>query len=317
MPVPGKDDNTEKIEPQNAKPKKPGITALSFLNGDLLLGAHFSISGGLHNAFHEAETHDCNVMQIFTKNAMNWRERELSAREIRKFDAERERTGIRIIAAHASYLINIAGNETEKITQSMAALKQELMRCDRLGLPLLVLHPGSHMGDGISAGIQRIVDRLNQLFSEIPENRTRLLLETTAGQGTGIGHTFEQLGAVIDGIADPSRIGVCMDTCHIFAAGYDISTSCGYRETMAKFSDGIGMERLYLIHLNDSKREAGSRVDRHAHIGEGEIGINAFKWIINDFRFATIPKIIETPKKKNFKDADMLNLKRLRDLRYD
>lgn len=289
----------------------------STADDDLLLGAHFSIAGGLHNAFGEAEAHDCNVFQIFTRNAAAWRERELSAREIRKFDAERERTGIRIIAAHASYLINIAGGEEKKTALSMEALKQELIRCDLLDLPFLVLHPGAHMGDGISAGIQRTADRLNQVFAEIPENRTRLLLETTAGQGTGIGHAFEQLAAVIEKIPAPSRIGVCMDTCHIFAAGYDLSTSRGYRETMTKFSDVIGMERLYLIHLNDSKREPGSRVDRHAHIGEGEIGINAFKWLINDFRFATIPKIIETPKKKNFKDADRINLQRLRDLRYD
>lgn len=286
------------------------------VGGDLLMGAHFSISGGLHKAFHEAESHDCNVFQIFTKNALNWRERDLSQKKIRKFDAERKRTGIRIIAAHASYLINIAGGEEEKITLSMAALKQELIRCNRLALPFLVLHPGSHMQDGLSAGIQRTADRLNRIFSEIPGTGTRLLLETTAGQGTGIGHTFEQLAAVIKGIADPSRIGVCMDTCHIFAAGYDISTRRGYQETMKKFSDVIGMESLYLIHLNDSKREAGSRVDRHAHIGEGEIGLDAFKWLINDFRFAKIPKIIETPKKKNFKDADRINLQRLRDLRY-
>jgi deoxyribonuclease IV len=284
---------------------------------DLLLGAHFSIAGGLHKAFGLAEAYGCNAIQIFTKNSTTWRERHLSSQEIDRFEAERKRTGIRMIAAHASYLINIAGPEQKKAALSAAALKQELIRCGQLGLPLLVLHPGAHMDDGISAGIQRIADRLNEIFMEVPENNTRLLLETTAGQGTGIGHRFEHFAAIMDKIVDPDRIGVCMDTCHIFGAGYDISTPHGYRETMREFADIIGMERLFLLHLNDSRRETGARVDRHAHIGEGEIGINAFKWIINDARFATIPKIIETPKIKNHQDGDRINLELLRNLRCD
>jgi len=179
-----------------------------------------------------------------------------------------------------------------------------------------VLHPGSHTGDGEQTGIRRIADNLNEIFASTQGLRVRVLLETTAGQGSSIGHRFEHLAAIMEKTSDQSRIGVCLDTCHIFAAGYDISTGEGYRQTINEFDKIIGIDRLYVIHLNDSKREAGSRVDRHEHIGDGFIGLEGFRYLINDRRLEKIPKIIETPKIKTGKDGDIINLRRLRRLQY-
>lgn len=283
---------------------------------ELLLGAHFSISGGLHRAIEEAQSYKCNVLQLFTKNATTWRERALQEKDIHKFRQARALSGIRIMIAHTSYLINIAGGEGKKLSLSREALKQELIRCGQLGIDSLVLHPGSHMGDGDENGIMRIAQNINEIFHETRGNRTRLLLETTAGQGSSIGFCFEQLAAIIKRIHAPSRIGVCLDTCHIFAAGYNISTPAGYRKTIKAFDEIIGLEHLHLIHLNDSKKDVGSRTDRHEHIGSGFIGMGTFELIINDFRFRNIPKIIETPKgKTRFKDWDKINLTRLKNLK--
>ncbi len=280
----------------------------------LLLGAHFSIAGGIHKALYEAVSYQCNTLQIFTKNANTWKEKILSDKEIKKFKAAKKETGIYEITSHASYLINIAGMDKKKSAMSCEALKQELIRCDQLNIPYIVLHPGSHMGNGEEKGIRRIADNINQIFDLTKDIKTRLLLETTAGQGSGIGHTFEQLAAIMERVHNQSRIGVCLDTCHIFAAGYDISTPEGYRNTIAEFDQIVGLEKLFVIHLNDSKKKAGSRVDRHEHIGEGFIGLDAFKYLINDFRFKNIPKIIETPKIKGLEDGDEMNLNRLRSL---
>lgn len=282
----------------------------------LLLGAHFSIAGGMQKALYEAVSYQCNTLQIFTKNASTWKEKTLSEKEIKKFKNAKKETGIFKIISHAAYLINIAGIDKKKTAMSCDALKHELKRCDQLEIPYLVLHPGSHMGDGEENGILRIADNINQIFGLTEGFKTRLLLETTAGQGSSIGHTFEQLAAIIEQVHDQTRIGVCLDTCHIFAAGYDISTADGYRSNIAEFDRVVGLDNLYVIHLNDSKKKAGSRVDRHEHIGEGFIGLNAFKFIINDFRFKNIPKIIETPKIKAGKDGDDTNLNRLRSLLY-
>jgi deoxyribonuclease IV len=290
---------------------------LNHLTPDLLLGAHFSIAGGLHRAIEESDSYGCIVLQMFTKNANSWRERKLSEEDIRKFKDARKSFGIIKIAAHTSYLINIAGGNEKKVALSCDALKQEIIRCGQLGIDYLVLHPGSHMGDGEEIGLMRVAENINQVFNEIKNTIPRLLLETTAGQGDNIGYTFEQLAAVIKKIKDHSRIGVCIDTCHIYAAGYDISSRPGYRKTILALEDAIGLKNLYLIHLNDSKREFGSRIDRHEHIGAGCIGLEAFKWIMNDFRFRHIPKIIETPKgKTKLKDWDRINLNRLRNLEY-
>jgi len=285
-----------------------------------LLGAHFSIAKGLDKALFEAESYGCNTLQIFTKNANAWKERVVTQKEIEKFEQAKLETGISKIASHTSYLINLATPEKKKHKMSCNALAQEFVRSSWLGIPYVVLHPGSHMGAGDKEGIARISESINEIFAAIyaktPGVKTRLLLETTAGQGSSVGHTFEHLASIISKVEKKINPGVCFDTCHIFAAGYDIRTMEYYRKTMDDFDSIIGLDRLCLIHLNDSKKELGSRVDRHEQIGLGYIGLEAFKYIMNDERFSDVPKIIETPKGepkgKTDKDWDETNLKLLR-----
>jgi deoxyribonuclease IV len=280
----------------------------------LLLGAHFSIAKGLHKAIIEADAYDCYTLQIFTKNASTWKEKILTEKQIQDFIKTRQKTGIDQIISHTSYLINIAGPDKKKSDMSCEALKQEIIRCGQLEIPYMVLHPGSHMGDGERKGIQRITDNINRTFDATSSISSRLLLETTAGQGTSIGHTFEQLAAIIEKVHNKSRIGICLDTCHIFAAGYDISDKKGYENTIRAFDDIIGLSNLFAIHLNDTKKAYNTRVDRHEHIGDGFIGLDAFKYIINDSRLKNVPKILETPKLKDGKDGDTINLELLRSL---
>ncbi|MBW2608145.1 MAG: deoxyribonuclease IV [Deltaproteobacteria bacterium] len=287
-----------------------------------LLGAHFSIARGLDKALFEAKSYGCNTLQIFTKNANAWKERIVTQKEIENFEQAKLETGITEIASHTSYLINPATPEKKKHKMSINALLQELVRSSNLGIPYVVLHPGSHMEAGEKEGILRIAESIDEIFAKTPGISTRLLLETTAGQGSSVGHTFEQLASIISKVEKKINLGVCLDTCHIFAAGYDIRTMEYYRKTMDDFDSIIGLDRLSFIHLNDSKKELGSRVDRHEQIGRGYIGLDAFKYIMNDDRFFDIPKIIETPKGepkgkpkgKTDKDWDETNLKLLRGL---
>jgi deoxyribonuclease-4 len=279
-----------------------------------ILGAHFSIAKGLHHALYEAETYGCAALQIFTKNASTWKERTLTPEEIERFDQAREQTGIILIASHTSYLINLATPERKKHTMSCNALKQELIRSSMLNIPFVVLHPGAHLGKGKDKGIEKIAFSINKIFAQTPDIQIRLLLETTAGQGSGLGHTFEQLASIMDKIENQNRIGICLDTSHVFAAGYDIRTPASYRKATDAFDTIIGFENLFVVHLNDSKKELGSRVDRHEHIGEGYIGIKAFELLMNDMRFWDVPKIIETPKQRGGPDMDKMNLNRLRSL---
>ena len=278
------------------------------------MGAHFSIAGGLDKALYEAHIYRCNALQIFTKNAMTWKERTLSAKEIDLFEQAKAKTGIKEIASHASYLINLASKEKKKHVMSCRGLKQEFIRSSMLDISYVVLHPGSHMGIGEEEGVNLIADSINNIFSETPDLQTRLLLETTAGQGSSLGHTFEQLASIMDKVENRDRIGVCLDTSHVFAAGFDIRTTPAYSKTLKLFDSIIGLGQLYLIHLNDSKKELGSRVDRHEHIGKGLIGLKAFELFMNDDRFSNIPKIIETPKEQGEKDWDRINLEQLRSL---
>ena len=277
-----------------------------------LLGAHLSIAKGLHNALYEAKALGCTAVQIFTQSASTWKQRVLKQEEIRVFEQAKIKTGIKAIASHTSYLINLAGYENKKHGMSLHVLKQELVRSSMLGIPFVVLHPGSHMGKGEKEGINRIAESINDIFAKIPEIRSRLLLETTAGQGSSIGHTFEQLASILDLIENKEKMGICLDTCHIFAAGYDIRDIKSYRKTINLFDKIIGIKHLYLIHLNDSKKELGSKVDRHEHIGQGFIGVKAFECFMNDKRFKNIPKIIETPKENANCDWDKTNLNKLR-----
>ena len=276
------------------------------------MGAHFSIAKGLHQALFTARDYGCTAVQIFTKNSSTWKEKTLSDEDVRMFDDARKNTGIRHIASHTSYLINLASPEKKKFAMSCEALKHELIRCAALKIPFAVIHPGSHMKTGVKAGIERIASAVNRVFDKLPENPTRLLLETTSGQGFNLGRTFEQLAAIMGKVEDRDRLGFCLDTCHIFAAGYDLRTKAAYQKTFISFETVIGLEHLYWIHLNDSKRETGSHIDRHENIGKGFIGETAFKLLMNDSRLQGIPKVLETPKGKGEKDWDQINLAKLR-----
>ncbi len=280
----------------------------------VILGAHLSIAGGLHRAIETAKSYQCNALQIFTKNSNTWKERFLSDEEVEKFRGARENCHIIEIAAHTSYLINLASFDDHIWFRSRAALKQEFLRCFSLQIRLVVLHPGAHKGKGERKGIERIVSAINHVFEETADFNGCLLLETTAGQGSHLGYRFEQLAAISEKIEQKHRIGYCLDTCHIFAAGYDIRTEEGYEKTMGEFARILGLENLRLIHLNDSKKDLGSRIDRHEHIGEGQIGKNAFYYIMNDVRLAKVPKIIETPKIKNGVEQDPVNLRKLKNM---
>lgn len=289
------------MNPTNSKnPKNP------------LIGAHFSIAKGLHDAIYQAKSYDCKVLQIFTKNATTWKERTLTEAEQERFEQAKKETGIQEIASHASYLINLASPDPKKHAQSCEALKQELIRSSALNIPYCVLHPGAHKDSGVSSGLSKIIESINRIFSDTKKMAGRLLLETMAGQGTGLGHTFEQIAEIIDGIDDKSRVGVCLDTCHIFAAGYDIRKRETYNQVINQFDTILDLSQLFLIHVNDSRKDLASRVDRHAHIGQGKIGLDPFGFIINDERLFHIPKLIETPKGKDGFDWDRQNLNQLR-----
>lgn len=276
-----------------------------------LVGAHFSVSGGLHKALESAFEYGCTAMQIFTANARTWKPKKLTADDIDAFAAGCERTGIKEIASHTAYLINLAAPDPTVHERSCAALKEELNRSTALSIPYVVLHPGSHKDTGMDVGMEKITDSIRRIFDEVSSCTARLLLETTAGQGSGIGHTFEQIAEMLEKIGMPEKTGVCLDTSHIFAAGYDIRTPKTYERTLAEFDRIVGLDQLSVIHINDSKSDFGSRVDRHEHIGYGKIGIDAFGCIMSDSRLEKIPKILETPNPKGEKDWDKANLQTL------
>ena len=286
-----------------------------------LLGAHTSIAGGPHTAFARAEKFGFTAMQIFTKNQNRWAARPLTVEEIEKFRAERKRTGI-FAFAHAAYLPNLATPKPELLQKSIDAVAVEMERCDLLGLPYLVLHPGHHRGDTREGGISRMAESLDRIYSG-GDFRVSIALENTAGQGTALGTSFAEIGEIISRSgAARGHLTLCYDTCHGWAAGYDISTDSGYRETIDKIDGEIGLDRLAAIHLNDSRNPLGSRVDRHAHIGKGEIGSGGFRRIMNDGRLAKIPKVLETPKGLETRDGsdvsmDPVNLQTLLELREE
>jgi deoxyribonuclease-4 len=279
----------------------------------ILLGAHFSIAGGLTRALDEAAAYGCPVLQMFTKNASTWKERVVSEAEAEAFRRRRQALGIRFVAAHTAYLINLAAGKADLRRRSREALRCEMERSARLGLDAVVLHPGSHTGDGVATGIARIQEGIDIVMAAVPEAGCRLLLETTAGQGTGIGHRFEQLAAIRAGLAARQRVGYCLDTAHVFAAGYDLRDPAALDKILADFDAICGLENLVLIHLNDSLKPLGSRVDRHAGIGAGCIGAGAFAMIMREPRLASVPKILETPKQDEAgRDMDRVNLDLLR-----
>lgn len=269
------------------------------------------MAGGVSKAFDRGAGVGCSVMQIFVKNNNRWRGAPLRIREVDAFWAGRERTGIWPVFAHNTYLVNLASSDPAVRERSVACSVEELIRCQALGLPWLVMHPGAHLGAGAEKGIDRAASSLLRIFDRTPEVETVVLLETTAGQGTLLGRSAEELAAILESVDAPERTAVCLDTCHIFAAGYDLRERAAYRETMRIFDRTIGLERIKALHLNDSRRPLGSFGDRHAHIGEGEIGEAGFRNIMTDPRLHAIPKVLETPKEG---DADRRNLQRLRRL---
>ena len=279
----------------------------------LLLGAHMSIRGGVSVAIERARSIRCTAMQMFVKNNMQWFARPLTGEEIRAFLDHVQRGELSSIFGHANYLINLAATNPQFHANSIRALSEELTRAHQLELPFLVLHLGAHLGAGEEAGLEKIVDSIDEVFRKIPHVKTKIALETTAGQGSCIGHRFEHLAFIVANVREPERVCVCLDTAHLFAAGYDIGSTRATRKTLREFDRVIGLDRLVAIHLNDSKTSRGSRVDRHEHIGKGRIGLDAFRFIMRDRRFRKIPKVLETPKDKDLRE-DVMNLKTLRAL---
>ena len=282
-------------------------------NSQILLGAHMSIRGGVSMAIERARSIRCTAMQIFVKNNMQWFARPLNREEIRAFLNHVQRGELLSVFGHANYLINLAATNPQFHANSIRALSEELVRADQLELPFLVLHPGAHLGAGEEPGLKKVVDSVDQVFQRIPKVKTKIALEITAGQGSCIGHRFEHLAHIIANAREPQRLCVCLDTAHLFAAGYDISSESEVRKTFHEFDRVIGPDRLVAIHVNDSKTDRGSRVDRHEHIGEGRIGLDAFRFIMRSSRFQKIPKVLETPKGKELAE-DVTNLKKLRGL---
>jgi deoxyribonuclease-4 len=260
------------------------------------LGAHLSIAGGLPRAVDRAEASGCQALQIFTKSAGQWRARELPDDEIALFRTRVRQTGIRPVVAHNSYLINVAASDPVLRRRSIDALTEELDRADVLGLDGLVMHPGSFTSGTEAEGLRLIAHALGEILAARPNARTMFLLEQTAGQGTNLGHRFEHLAEIIERLSGSPRVGVCLDTCHLLTAGYDICSEAGYRETFRQFDAIVGLPRLKAFHLNDSKKPCGSRVDRHEHIGKGCLGLEPFRRLVNDRRFSKLPMLLETPK---------------------
>lgn len=274
----------------------------------LLLGSHMSVAGGTHTAFARGERIGCTTMQVFVKNASRWEARAQTEDEISLYRTAAAASPIRPVVAHAAYLINLCAPDPGVLTRSRRAFLDELHRCQNLGIAALIFHPGAHMGAGEQEGIRRIADSLNEIHHRTRHFTTRTTLECTAGQGSTIGHQFEHLRAIIDLVEEQNRMGVCLDTCHLYAAGYDIGNERGWENTFAEFEEAVGFNRLVAVHVNDSKRELGSRVDRHDHIGKGKIGLEGFRLLMNDPRFASVPKILETEKSEDMHE-DVENMR--------
>lgn len=277
------------------------------------LGAHMSVAGGVDRAIDRAREAGCTALQIFLKNNNQWSGKPFEASVIERFRQEIAKGDLGVPVAHASYLVNLASADAGLLERSMTNLKDDLGRAEQLGVSGLVLHPGAHMGRGEEVAIAQIADQINKLFDQTKGNPAAIYLEGTAGQGSAIGHRFEHLRAIIDGIEDKSRIGVCLDTCHIFAAGYDIRTRATAKEAISEFDRVVGLGWMRVFHFNDSKKGLGSRVDRHTHIGQGEIGEEGFAALMQDPRLIEIPRILETPKEEDLAE-DKMNLATLRRL---
>ncbi len=276
-----------------------------------LLGSHVPTIGGAAAAIDRGVGIGCTAIQIFVKNNMQWFAKPLSQEEVLAFTTHPLRAKLGPVMAHAGYLINLGVEGTENHDKSLRSLSEEMLRCEQLGIRSLVLHPGSHLGAGLEAGIACVVRNLDRLHDEHPELKVRITLETTAGQGACIGARFEEIAGILARVSQPWRLEVCLDTAHAFAAGYDLSAPQGAEKTFAEFDRVIGLSRLTVLHINDSKSALGSRVDRHDNLGKGKIGLAAFRWIMRSKELGDIPKILETPKGKNLaEDVEAMELLR-------
>lgn len=280
-----------------------------------LLGAHMSIAGGYYKAVDLAHAAGCNVVQLFTKNNNQWRAKPITAEEADLFRSQLSLRNVALPLSHASYLINLASSSELLWQKSVDAMVVELLRAAQLGIPYVVVHPGAAVEAPEEAGIQNVIRALDEIHRRTANVAAVPLLENTAGQGSCLGWRFEQLAAMLAGVKEPQRVGICFDTCHAFAAGYPLGTPAEYRATWKEFESTVGIERIKAIHLNDSKRELGSRVDRHEHIGRGKLGTEPFRLLLADRRFARIPMYLETPKGDYEGEPwDVINLRLLRSL---
>jgi deoxyribonuclease-4 len=299
------------MTPGDARVLSRSMSRFSFpdTHGDLI-GAHISTKGGLHTVFDRAAEINASALALFAKNSSQWKGKEMTDDDVALFSGKRN---VRPVLTHASYLINLATTNEEFHRKSIAAMIDELQRAERLGAHAVVLHPGAHMGEGPDAGIDRIARSLDTIHAAIPDCRVITLLETAAGQGSCVGCTFEELGQIIARVDDKTRVGVCFDTCHVFAAGYELRNRDDYERTIDALEAHVGIANVGAFHLNDSKKALGSRVDRHEHIGDGQLGLEPFRFLLNDARFRRIPKLLETPKPVEH-ESDRKNLTLLRSL---
>jgi deoxyribonuclease-4 len=272
-----------------------------------------SIAGGVDLALERGAAVGCDAIQMFNKSSNQWKAKPLAAEEVGRFRSMQIEKGISPVVSHGCYLVNLASPDPAMYRRSVEAFGVEIDRCETLGIPYLVTHPGSHMGAGEEEGLARVRGALDELLDARPGGRVMILLETTAGQGHCVGHRFEHLRTIMDASRHPGRIGVCVDTCHIFAAGYDLRTPSGYDAVMRELDRTVGLSRVAAFHLNDSKKDLGCRVDRHEHIGKGFLGVEAFRCLMNDARFEGIPMLLETPKGADCAE-DRVNLALLRSL---
>lgn len=277
-----------------------------------LLGAHVSIAGGVKNAPLNGEKIGCDAIQIFTKNQRQWSAKDYSEDEIKEYFENLNKTKIKMVCAHSSYLINLASPNEEIYKKSIDALIDDLKRCEILKIPFEVIHPGSHLGDGVEKGIERIINGIDKVFKKI--KKVGIALETVAGQGTNIGFKFEHLRDIINGVKEKEKVFVCFDTAHAFESGYDIRTEKGFKRVLDQFDKIIGIEKLVVFHINDSKTECGSNVDRHENIGKGVLGIEPFRFLVNSKIFENHPMILETPGGDNMYIEDLKTLNLLRSL---
>ncbi len=280
-----------------------------------ILGAHQSIAGGYYRAVERARQRGCDCVQLFTKNANQWAAKNITSDEARQFRETLEKLGIGHPIAHDSYLINLASPDRPLWQRSVEAFVAELRRAEILGIPYVVTHPGAYTSGSESTGLRKMVRAIDEVQAQTRELRAQCLLETTAGQGTSLGWRFEQLAQIIDRVKEPDRLGVCFDTCHVFAAGYPLAGPKEYEATMGAFNRLVGLERIKAFHLNDSRSVCGSRIDRHEHIGRGKLGLQAFRLLLSDRRFSGVPMYLETPKgEEEGEDWDAINLQALRRL---